>query len=199
MPTIDTRVDAYIAKSADFAKPILTHLRAVVHEACPDCEETLKWGMPTFMYRGGILCHMAAFKKHCTFGFWKGSLIVDAQGRRVDETFGDEGRVAAVSDLPSKKTLISYVKKAATLNAEGTRVPKRRSAPKPVPAAPADLVTALAKNKKAKAVFDKFPPSHKREYIEWLTDAKTVATRERRLAQAVLWIAQGKQRNWKYM
>ena len=199
MPKTDKRVDAYIADAADFAKPILQHLRAVVHEGCPDCEETLKWGMPTFTYGGAIVCNLAAFKHHCSFGFWKGSLILDGAGTRVDETFGEKGRITGLSDLPGKSVLVGYVKKAAMLNAEGTRVPKKRGKPKPVPPTPGDLAAALAKNKKAKAAFDAFPPSHKREYIEWLAEAKADATRERRLAQAVQWIAEGKQRNWKYM
>ncbi len=198
MPKTDKRVDAYIADAAAFAQPILRHVRAVVHEGCPDCAETLKWGMPTFMHGGVILCNFAAFKQHCSFRFWKGSLIVDDSGARVDETFGENGRITKLSDLPGKKAFVGYVKKAAMLNAEGTRVPKKRGKPKPVPPTPDFLAAALAKNKNAKAAFDAFPPSHKREYIEWLTEAKTDATRERRLAQAVQWIADGKQRNWKY-
>src|SRR5262245_19388617 len=193
----DPRVDAYIAKAADFAKPILTHILDVVHQACPDVEEDLKWSTPSFMYKG-ILCGMAAFKQHATFGFWKHDLVTGSP--RVEGSMGF-GRLTKVSDLPPKKALVAYVKKAAALNETGVkpaRAPMKR-APKPPAQAPADLVAALRKNKTAPATFDAFSPSAKREYVEWITEAKTDETRARRLKTAVEWIAQGKQRNWKYM
>lgn len=197
MGTRDKRVDAYIAKSADFAKPILEYIRAVVHEACPEVEETIKWGFPNYQYKG-MLCSMAAFKEHCTFGFWKGSLVVDAADRRSDDAMGQLGRITKLSDLPPRKKLVAYVKKARELNDAGVKV-VRKTKPKPALAPPADLLAALRKNKKAQAAFEGFPPSHKREYVEWIIDAKTDETRQRRLAQAVEWIAEGKPRNWKYM
>ena len=193
----DPRVDAYIAKAADFAKSILTHIRDVVHEACPEVDEDLKWSTPSFMYKG-ILCGMAAFKQHATFGFWKHDLVTGSP--RVDGSMGF-GRLTKVSDLPPKKELIAYVKKAAALNEAGvkpTRAPMKR-APKPPATAPSDLVAALRKNKRAHTTFDAFSPSAKREYVEWITDAKTDETRARRLKTAVEWIAEGKHRNWKYM
>ena len=200
MPSTDKRIDAYIARSADFAKPILSHLRAVVHEACPDVEETMKWSFPHFMYGGGILCSMASFKEHCAFGFWKGSLIVDQEGAAAEKAMGQFGRIASVKDLPSKRVLASYVKKAMALNDAGVKRPRsaREAAPKAPVDVPDDLASALAKQKTARAAFDAFPPSHRREYIEWIVEAKRDDTRARRVAQAVEWIAEGKSRNWKY-
>jgi uncharacterized protein YdeI (YjbR/CyaY-like superfamily) len=193
----DPRVDAYIAKAPDFAKPILIHIRDVVHDACPGVEEDLKWSTPSFMYKG-ILCGMASFKQHATFGFWKHDLVTGAP--RVEGSMGF-GRLTRVSDLPPKKELAAYVKKAAAINDAGIKPvrPAKRAAPKPPAKAPADLVAALKKNKKAHAIFDSFSPSAKREYIEWITDAKTDDTRARRLTTAVEWMAEGKHRNWKYM
>ena len=193
----DPRVDAYIAKSADFAKPILTHIRAVVHEGCPEVEETLKWGMPHFDYKG-MMCGMAAFKQHCTFGFWKGSLVLGGDKKDVDG-MGQFGRIQKVSDLPPKKTLIGCIRKAKQLNDDGVAAPhlaNRRK--KPDIAMPAYFSAALKKNRKAQAAFDAFSPSHRREYLEWITEAKTEATREKRMETALEWIADGKSRNWKY-
>jgi uncharacterized protein YdeI (YjbR/CyaY-like superfamily) len=193
----DARIDAYIAKSAEFAQPILTHLRAVVHSGCPEVEETIKWGHPSFTYHG-ILCGMASFKQHCTFGFWKGSLIVAKNGRPADEAMGDFGRITRLSQLPSRKELTRYLKEAMRLNEEGVKPKKAKAAPrKPLPV-PADLAAALGKNRKAQAAFEGFSPSHRREYIEWITEAKREETRARRLAATVEWVAEGKHRNWKY-
>lgn len=199
MPKTDPRVDAYIAKSAEFARPILTHIRAVVHAACPEVEETLKWGMPSFLYHG-ILCGMAAFKQHCTFGFWKGELIVDAKGQRADEAMGQFGRLTSVKDLPAKKVLAGYIHKAMELNESGVKVakPKRAKVKKEI-VTPPDLAAALKKNAKARATFDAFSPSHRREYIEWITEAKREETREKRLKTTIEWLTEGKPRNWKYM
>jgi len=192
----DPRVDAYIAKSCDFAKPILAHIRDTVHGACPDVEEAMKWSNPAFIYKG-ILCGMAAFKQHAVFGFWKNSLVFGDSTKSANpmEQFG---RLTKISDLPPARTLSAYVRKAARLNEEGVKVARKpKAAPKPI-RVPADLAAALKKNKKAVAAFGSFSPSHKREYIEWMTDAKSDETRARRLAQAVEWIAEGKSRNWKY-
>jgi uncharacterized protein YdeI (YjbR/CyaY-like superfamily) len=197
MGTRDPRVDAYIARSAEFARPVLTHLREVVHAACPAVEETLKWSMPSFTYKG-LLCGMAAFKAHCTFGFWKGALIVDRDGRRVDDAMGQFGRIAAVSDLPPTRVLARYVKKAMRLNDEGVQPARARpGSRKPLPV-PGDLKAALARHRKARAAFLGFSPSQRREYIEWITEAKGEDTRRRRLGTAIEWMAEGKPRNWKY-
>jgi uncharacterized protein YdeI (YjbR/CyaY-like superfamily) len=195
----DPRIDAYIAKSADFAKPILTHIRDVVHSAVPDVEETLKWSMPAFMHHG-ILCGMAAFKQHAAFNLWKGSLVVGSDGDR--DAMGQFGRITRVADLPSKKLLTGYIRQAAALNEAGVKTPKVRKPGlerKPIPTTPPpDLAAALKKNAKARATFDGFSPSHRREYIEWVGEAKREETRQRRLAQAIEMLAEGKTRNWKY-
>jgi uncharacterized protein YdeI (YjbR/CyaY-like superfamily) len=200
MPTKDKRIDTYIAKSADFAKPILTRLRGLIHKACPEVEETLKWGMPSFMYKG-ILCGFAAFKNHAVFGFWKQKLMKDPNKlfQKPDSAMGSFGCLTDVKQLPPDKVLISYIKEAAKLNEEGVKVPKVRKHPKkPIPM-PGYFKTALAKNKKAKETFENFPPSYKRDYLEWLTEAKTEETRKKRLATTIEWLAEGKPRNWKYM
>jgi uncharacterized protein YdeI (YjbR/CyaY-like superfamily) len=208
MPLRDPRVDAYIEKSADFARPILVHLRELVQVACPEAEETMKWSHPSFTYAGGILCGMAAFKQHCTFGFWKGSLIEPVEGAANledasdrESAMGQFGRLTRVSELPSKKVLTGYIKQAMKLNEEGAKVPQRirPATPRPAPDTPDDLLAALKKNKQAKATFEAFSPSCKREYVEWIAEAKREETRQRRVAQAVEWMAEGKQRNWKYM
>ena len=187
MSNRDPRVDAYIAKSADFAKPILTYIRDVVHTAVPDVEETMKWSTPSFDYHGP-LCAMAAFKEHCRLVFWKGSLI----GAEFE-------RITTTKDLPSKKELAALVKKAAQLNEQGIKLPRPKRASKAAVETPADLASALRKNKKAASMFENFSPSHRREYVEWITDAKSDETRQRRVSQAVEWMAEGKPRNWKYM
>jgi uncharacterized protein YdeI (YjbR/CyaY-like superfamily) len=196
----DPRVDAYIAKQKDFAKPILSHLRDVVHAACPDVEETLKWSSPFFDYKGQPMCNMAAFKEHAAFGFWKAPLIegLGAKSMSDDKGAGHFGRLATVKDLPSKKELTGYIKAAMKLNDEGVAVPKRKTVAKPEAKVPPELSSALAKNKKAKARFDAFPPGHRREYVDWIVEAKREETRAKRVAQAVEWIAEGKSRNWKY-
>jgi uncharacterized protein YdeI (YjbR/CyaY-like superfamily) len=191
----DPRVDAYIKKAAPFAQPILVTIRETVHASCPGVEETMKWNFPHFVYKG-VLCGMASFKQHAALGFWKGALVTG--GPRSADAMGHFGRLTQVSDLPSKTALAGYVRKAAALNEQGVKVPRApRKAPKPVKV-PADLAAALKKNKKAGAGFEAMSPSHQREYIEWITEPKTEATRGRRLAQAIEWMAEGKSRNWKY-
>lgn len=194
MGTTDPRIDAYIARSPDFARPILEYLREVVHEGCPDVEETMKWSMPHFTHHG-ILCGMAAFKKHCSFGFWKGSLVVEEKKK---PGMGQLGAIESLADLPPRRKLVGYVKKAAKLNEEGgpaRRVSVRAKKPLRVPD---DLAAALARSKSARATFQGFAPSHRREYIEWITEAKTDATREKRLVTTIEWLEEGKSRNWKY-
>lgn len=196
MGTRDPRVDAYIEKSADFAKPILTHLRSVIHESCPDVEETIKWGAPTFMHHG-ILCGMAVFKQHCALNLWKGALVLDGNGKSAD-AMGQFGRIMSVKDLPAKRVMVGYLKQAVKLNEQGVKTPNRSGKPKALPPMPAELTAALAKNRTAKAAFDAFSPSRKREYIDWISEAKGEDTRQRRLTQAIEWISEGKSRNWKY-
>ena len=192
----DPRVDAYIAKAPDFAKPVLKQIRETVHDVCPECEETLKWSSPTFMYKG-MLCGMAAFKAHAMLGFWKGPLVVP-KGESDDE-FRNFGHLKTVSDLPSKKVLTGYIKKAMALNDEGVTLEREPRKARPAAAVPKDLSAALAKNKKAKETFDGFSPSHKREYVEWITQAKQEDTRDRRVKKAIAQMADNKPLNWKYM
>jgi hypothetical protein len=159
----------------------------------------MKWSFPHFEYKG-MLCGMAAFKQHVTFGFWKGSLVMpEAEGgEAAKDGMGHFGKMASLADLPSKKVLTGYIKKAMALNDEGIKVERKPKAPAKPVKVPPDLSVALKQSKKAKTAFDAFPPSHKREYIEWITEAKTDDTRTRRIEQAVEWIAEGKSRNWKY-
>lgn len=231
--TTDPRVDDYIAKAQDFARPVLERLRALVHKACPEVEEAVKWRMPSFEYKG-LLCGMAAFKQYCTFGFWKHELLKElkiagaggkagargkaaaggkpaagagrksAAGGKVEEKAGDIlerlGKIRSAEELPSDRVLLALIKEAVRLNEEGVKLPKAakpRNA-KPI-RIPADFAAALEAAGDAKANFDRMSPSHKREYLEWITEAKTAPTRERRIATAVQWIAEVKPRNWKYM
>jgi uncharacterized protein YdeI (YjbR/CyaY-like superfamily) len=193
----DARVDAYIKKSADFAKPILNLLRKAVHEACPEVQETIKWGFPAFEYKGP-LCGMAGFKAHCTFMLWKHSIIID-KAAAAGEAMGHFGRITSIKDLPNSRTLSGYIKKAVKLNDDGIKLPARKSKPKSPIKVPEILAAALRKNKRANATFDGFSYSHKKEYVEWLTEAKSEETRERRLATAIEWMEEGKSRHWKYM
>jgi len=193
----DPRVDAYIAKAADFARPILEEIRTRVHAACPEVEETIKWRMPAFEYKGPF-CGMAAFTQHCVFGFWKSPLVVGSAGPD-DNPMGFREKLTSVKDLPSKSEFRASIKKAMDLNDRGIRVPRPKRGPKAEIAVPDYFSAAIKKNKKAQAAFDKFSPSHRREYLEWITEAKTDATRTRRMEQALAWMAEGKPRNWKYM
>ena len=199
MGTRDPRIDAYIEKSADFARPILTHLREVVHGACPEVEEAMKWGFPHFLY-DGMLCGMASFKGHCTFGFWKGALIVDQGGASAERAMGQFGRITSLDDLPPKRVMAGYVKAAMRLNEEGVKRPSRPASKtrKPPIVVPDDMAAALRRNRKAASAFEAFSPSHRREYVEWITEAKRAETRARRLETAIEWIAEGRSRNWKY-
>lgn len=192
-------IDAYIARSAPFARPILKHLRAIVHAGCPDVEETLKWGHPSFDFKG-ILCGMAAFKAHATFGFWKYALLIGDRklGKSDEKAMGQFGRITSIADLPDRTTLIALVRRAAALNEQGIRPPRPKRRPATPPRTPVLLAAALRKSKKALATFQALSPSHKRDYIEWLTEAKGEDTRARRLATAIAWMAEGKHRNWKY-
>jgi uncharacterized protein YdeI (YjbR/CyaY-like superfamily) len=197
MPKLDPRVDAYIANSPGFAKPILIHLRKLVHKACPGCEETIKWGVASFDYKGPF-CSMAAFKAHCIFGFWKTALIPDPKGILTREAMGSLGRITGLKDLPSDKVIMDFIKLAVKLNDEGIKLPAVKKKPAKPLVIPDYFTKALKKDKKANATFEAFSPSHKKEYVEWITEAKTEETRERRMATALEWLGEGKARNWKY-
>jgi uncharacterized protein YdeI (YjbR/CyaY-like superfamily) len=187
------RVDAYIVKAAAFAKPILSHFRELVHQACPDVEETWKWSFPHFEYKG-VLCSMAAFKEHCAFGFWKGDLIIKDADRSA---MGHLGRVKSISDLPPDKVLIQYIKEGVRLNEEGIKRERKPAVRKEL-VVPDYLIAALKKNKKALSTFENFSYSHKKEYVEWITEAKREETRAARMKIALKWLSQGKSRHWKH-
>jgi len=197
----DPRVDRYIEKSAEFAKPILKYVREVVHSACPDVDETLKWGFPHFMYQG-IVCSMASFKNHCAVGFWKGALVFDSipgVKKSKDPAMGQLGRITTIEDLPDKKVLTRCIIEAVRLNETGTKLPAKPKPAKKELVVPDDLMAGLKKNRKALATFESFSDSHRKQYVEWITEAKTEATRMKRLTTAIEWLAEGKSRNWKYV
>ncbi|HEX5068967.1 MAG TPA: YdeI/OmpD-associated family protein [Vicinamibacterales bacterium] len=196
MSTRDPRIDAYIANARADAQPLLKEIRAAVHAGCPDVSETLKWRTPTFEHKG-IMLGMAAFKSYTTMGFWKSKLMRQRLSASDQKALEQAGQVKVGEALPPRPALVRLVKVAAALNEEGVVQPRvmRKKAPLKTPAY---LTAALRKNPVALARFTAFPPSHRREYIEWIVDAKQEATRERRMAQAIEWIADGKARNWKY-
>jgi len=197
MGTRDPLVDAYIDKASSFAQPVLRHLRNLVHEACPDVVEKIKWRMPSFEYRG-ILCTMAAFKEHCTFGFWH-PLMREQAGRDATskDAMGQFGRITQIGDLPKDGALKALVRRAAKLNASGVKVPRRVAKKRPL-VVPKDLGAALRRNDKARATFKRFSRTHQREYVEWIESAKGEDTRARRLATAIEWMAEGKIKEWRY-
>lgn len=197
MPSTDPRIDAYIEKAADFAQPILIHLRKLIHKSCPDVAETLKWSMPSFEYKG-ILCNFASFKQHCTFGFWKQSLMETDAFPKNKTAMGSFGRITSLKDLPSDKVMIGLIHQAMDLNDKGVKIPKKPATAQKELIVPDDLAKALSKNKKAKSAFESLSYSHKKEYVEWITEAKTEPTRLKRLATTLEWLAEGKHRNWKY-
>lgn len=193
-------VDAYIARQAPFARPILAKIRALFHKAVPDLNEEMKWGCPHFV-RGRIVGSMAGFKAHASYGFWQAQGIKDARGLlevvgRTDMA-APRDRIASVEDLPPDAVLLDYIRQAAALAAQPPPS-KPKAKPRPEAEVPDELRVALSKNAKARAAFQKFPPSHRREYIEWVTQAKQAATRVKRIETAVAWMADGKSRHWKY-
>lgn len=195
-------IDAYISRSAEFAQPILQQLRELVHENCEEVEEKIKWGFPHFDYKGEMMCSMAAFKSHCSFGFWKAALMKDPslmEQARAETAMGHLGKISSLKDLPPKKKMASWIKEAMKLNDQGIRLPqKAKSAAGKDIAVPDYFLAELKKNKNALKHFNDFPYSHKKEYIQWITEAKTEATRIRRINTAIEWIAEKKGRNWKY-
>lgn len=193
MAARDPRIDAYIAKAAPFARPILEELRAAVHAACPEVVETIKWSMPFFDYQGP-LCFMGAFKAHCGFGFWKGAEVVPEPS---SEGMGQLGRITAQADLPPRKTLVALIKKAVLLKETSPQTPRPRKPARAV-VVPEVLAAALRDHDAARAIFESFSPSKQREYTEWISEARTETTRDRRLAQAIDLLADGKPRHWKY-
>jgi len=197
----DKRIDAYILKSADFAKPILNHLRNLVHAVCPNVEETIKWGFPHFDYKG-MMCSMAAFKQHCAFGFWKTALMKDAKEMisQNEYAMGHMGKIRSLKDLPPDKKITAWIKEAVKLNDDDVKLPGRKSASKKEIEIPDAFQKALNKNKTASTTFGNFSPSHnKYDYLEWITEAKSEETKDKRIATLLNGLQKGKSRNWKYM
>jgi len=191
----DPRVDAYIAKAQPFAQTILTHMRALMHKHAPDADETLKWGVPHFVLNGQNLAGMASFKGHATFGFWRDEEVTGAA--RKEGAMGSFGRLASLADLPDDKALAAMIAKAVALAGEGK--PKRaKAAAKPALDLPADLGAALKANGAAQGHWDAFSPGKRRDYIEWVLEAKREETRVKRIETIVAQVAEGKDRNWKY-
>lgn len=203
MSVYDPRIDAYIAKSADFAKPVLEHVRELVHEVCPDVVETIKWGMPHFDYLDAM-CGMASFKNHCSFGFWKATLLADPNGiLKLDEAagMGSFGKMTSIKDLPKDKDLKALLREAMRLNEQGIKAEhstRKKTVSKPEIAEPDYFSARLEKNKLAQETWRNFAPSHRREYLEWITEAKTEATREKRMDATFSQLQEGKSRHWKY-
>ncbi len=195
------KIDVYISKSAGFAKPILNHLRKLVHTTCPDAEEKMKWSFPHFDYKGEMMCSMAAFKQHAVFGFWKATLMKDkvlSETAKSEVAMGHLGRITSLNDLPPDKKIIAWIKEAMKLNKDGKKIVKAKPIVKTALIIPDDFINPVKKNKKAWATFEAFSTSEKKEYVEWFTEAKAEKTKNRRLAQAIEWMAEGKTRNWKY-
>ena len=199
MAATDSRVDEYIEQAAPFARPVLRHLRKIVHTACPAAKETIKWNFPHFDHQG-ILCGMAAFQQHCAFGFWKAELMFDEDKLADRKAMGHFGRITSLDDLPNDRTLIAYVRKAARLNEAGAKVPRLSKRTRSKPKVPDYFQTALNNNNtKARRTFENLAPGQQREYVQWLSDAKRVETRKKRLQMSILWLSQGKPHNWKYL
>lgn len=195
----DKRIDQYILEAQPFAQPILKHIRALVHAACPEVEETMKWRFPHFNYKGEMMCSMASFKQHCVFGFWKAALMKDKklmENAAKEDSMGHLGRITSLQDLPADKKMIAMVKEAMKLNDAGVKVNRVKT--KKNIETPEFVLTALRKNKAALKTFEAFSASCRNEYVEWIVSAKTEPTRERRMQQAIEWMAEGKKRNWKY-
>lgn len=199
MPQLDSRIDDYIAKAQPFAQPILLHLRERIHRTCPEVKETVKWGMPYFEYENDMLCSFAGFKNHCAFTFCKAALMKDPallQNAREERSMGHLGLIKSIDDLPAHFN--SLLQEAMLLNEQGSKLPRKTTSSHKECMLPPEFEQALRKHHRAWEVFDKFSYSHRKEYIEWITEAKTDATRQKRINQAVEWIADGKNHNWKY-
>lgn len=191
----DPRQDAYIEAQPEFAKPILTWLRERIHAACPEIEETMRWSRPSYSYKGQLLCGLSGFKAHAAFGFWHQDAVGTGKG---SEAMGDFGRIASLDDLPDATAMEAMIRHAAALIDEGTRPARAPRAPKPEAEVPPELAEALAEDDVAAETFRNFPPGQRREYCDWIAEAKRAETKAKRVAEAVEWLREGKRRNWKY-
>ena len=200
MPKRDPKIDAYIEKAQPFAQPILNYIRDTVHEFCPDAGEAMKWSFPHFIYKGKNLCSMASFKQHCAFGFW-----LESEMKTMKELTKDRekismftlGKITKVEDLPAKPQLKNCIREAMELTDMGVTI-KKASPNSTEVEVPDYFSEALHHNSKAKDNFEKASPSFRKEYVMWITEAKTEATRNKRMADAIEWISEGKGRHWKY-
>lgn len=191
----DARIDAYIAARADFARPILTHLRALIHAHCPEIAETVRWGMPSFSYKGRPFASMAAFKRHAAFGFWdREALKTGHEG----EGAGQFGRIACLADLPADAVLVAKIREGMAMIDAGEKPRRAARPPRPEVEVPPALADALARDAAAMATFAAFTPSCRREYCEWVSEAKRDETRTKRVAETIALLREGKKRNWKY-
>jgi uncharacterized protein YdeI (YjbR/CyaY-like superfamily) len=201
MATFNKQVDGYIAKSADFAKPILEHLRKIIHDTCPEVEEVMKWGIPHFDYKGDMMCILAAYKNHCSFSLYKAELMSDPKIKesvKAGQKMGYMDKIKTLSDLPAKKTLVAYIKEAMALNEKGIKKEKPVKEKSPETEVPDYFLAKLSKNPAAKKVFESKSASFRKEYSKWIIDAKTEETRDKRIEQSLEWIAEGKGRFWQY-
>ncbi len=201
MEKSDKEVTAYIAKSADFAKPILKHLRQLVNKNCPEVEEAIKWGIPHFDYKGDFMCVMASYKNHCSFSFLKAELMKDPrlkEGKNLKPIQRFMGKISSVDELPSDKEFIKLLKEAMTLNEKGLKLPVRESTKPTNIEVPDYFAEKLKSNPKTKKVFEGSSPSFRKNYLTWIIDAKTEVTRNKRIEQSLEWIAEGKDRFWQY-
>lgn len=202
MSNADPKVDVYSENAEAFARPIMAHLRGLIRAACPDVTETVKWGIPHFDYRGEMMCIFAAYRAHCAFSFWKDSLMSDARLKANADLPAAKrfmGKLTTLADLPSDAELTAWIREAMSLNERGVKLAPRKStgAPKPV-GVPAAFAERLAANPSVKAVFEGKSASFQKEYNLWIGEAKTDATRDKRIDEALAWIADGKGRFWKY-
>ncbi|MBX3659873.1 MAG: YdeI/OmpD-associated family protein [Ramlibacter sp.] len=195
------KVDEYLANSAEFARPILEHLRKILHAHCPELVEEIKWGIPHFDYKGEMMCMFAAYKSHCSFTFWKQSIMTDARLKKNPDLPAAKrfmGKLTSVSDLPPEAELVALLRQAMTLNEQGVKLSPRKPAPLTEIEIPGYFAERLADNSNARAIFESKSDSFRKEYVVWITDAKTESTRNKRIEESLAWIAEGKSRFWKY-
>ncbi|MDN5287269.1 MAG: hypothetical protein JWR38_3543 [Mucilaginibacter sp.] len=201
MSQFNPQFDDYIAKSADFAKPIMEYIRQIIHETCPEVEEVMKWAIPHFDYKDDMMCILAAYKNHCSFSLYKAELMNDAkiiESVKAGQKMGYMDKIKSLSDLPAKETLVAYIKEAMVLNETGIKKVKPVSEKPKVIEVPDYFSEKLAASPLAKEIFDSKSPSFRKDYLVWITDAKTEATRQKRMEQSLEWIAAGKGRFWQY-
>ena len=201
MSKFNPQFDEYIEKSADFAKPIMEYLRQIIHETCPEVEEIIKWGNPHFDYKGDMMCILAGYKNHCSFSLYKAELMSDTkiiESVKAGQKMGYMDKLKSLSDLPARETLVAYIKEAMVLNENGVKKVKPVSEKPKVIEVPDYFSEKLATNPLAKEIFESKSSSFRKDYLVWITDAKTEATRQKRIEQSMEWIAEGKGRFWQY-